>query len=165
MEAQLEKIREKQVFTKVYQLTILYILEMTFFAFELLIVGKFANLTIISTQKAITISCNSLYIISALIFRRTVQFRLYPVVFAYTICIPFLNPFSNRKFLLFFELAHVLVIVIRGIWVLLFYKSFQNIFDWQNFLKFKSNKRLIGKYNLILFFKLILKKLTKTKLT
>ncbi|KRH95033.1 putative transporter [Pseudoloma neurophilia] len=145
MENNLQKYRENEVMKKVFQLTLVYIFEVVLLGIEFTMIGKYQT----STRTAFTITIiyisNTLYIISALILKRSLQFRLYPVIFAFTITMTFLHPFPKKGIFMLIKLLQIVVTISRAIWVFFFYESFRNIFDWQNFLKYKSNQRLIGK--------------------
>ncbi|KRH93276.1 putative transporter [Pseudoloma neurophilia] len=151
MDNNFQKYRENEVMKKVFQLILVFIFEIVLFGLELTVVGKYQNSTKTANQMSITYISNTLYIISALILRRSLQFRLYPVIFSFTITMAFLHPFPKSAFFVFIKLLQIAVTIFRAIWVFFFYESFKNIFDWQNFLKYKSNQRLIGKCNIIFY--------------
>lgn len=136
---------QKELMRKVFLLCLTHICELTFFGVKS-IVAEF-NVTIVkrSQQTCASLTCGFLYIISALIFRRSAQFRLYPIIFAHTIVILWLQTNRPTVQYLFFKIGMVFIVTLRAFWIMFFYRSFKNIFEWENFLKYESNEKLIGK--------------------
>lgn len=137
--------RNNELMSKVMLLMIVFLFEIAIFGLELRFIGKQEKMKKAATEMAITYTSGTLYIISALIFRRAAQFWLYPLIFIYTIVLAFLHPKNFNSKYLATKLVQVVITISRGLWILFFYRSFRNIFDWQNFLKYKSNEKLIGK--------------------
>lgn len=145
MDMRAYSIRERDFMKKVFYLAIVFMIEIFLFGLELISIGPYIGAAKIATEMSATLICGSLYLFSALIFRRAAQFKLYPLIYSYTISLAFLYSPNPKKGYLATKLIQVCITSFRAIWVVVFYKSFRNIFDWENFLKYKSDEWLIGK--------------------
>lgn len=86
------------------------------------------------------------FLVQGIICKSSAQMLLYPIIYAYTFTINFLNPGNTAGVYLTFKLVQVGVLAFRGIVLCCVFKKFKLEFAWYHFKQLGLLPRIIGKF-------------------
>lgn len=129
----------------IFLFVIFYFIELSLFGLKLISSSDF-GCSFVAMELSTSLFLGSLFLLSAFIFKNSSQFALYPIIYIFNLILVYIHPNFDSNFPYnFFKILKTVLTSIRGFLILIMWKSLRNIFNWNNFLKYKSDQKLIGK--------------------